>query len=155
MEAANLSLSATRLFYLLAIFKRYFIALTRAPHVSENENTTTAKKSTIDIPSSKNLIKTVSKQNTDPVIGLARVGSRAALNFSFAFLKRAWRSGEDTDLCGELLSESLEALQLLPPAALFDDSNVSPVWLEVVEKSSKFLRQVVTGYVILIEIFYI
>lgn len=36
-------------------------------------------------------------------LGLARVGSRAALNFAFAFLRRAWRSGEDADLCTELL----------------------------------------------------
>ena len=28
-------------------------------------------------------------------LGLARVGSRAALSFAFAFLRRAWRSGED------------------------------------------------------------
>jgi hypothetical protein len=26
-------------------------------------------------------------------VSLAKVGSRAALNFSFAFLRRAWRSG--------------------------------------------------------------
>ncbi len=42
---------------------------------------------------------------------LARVGARAALNFSFAFLRRAWRSGEDTDLCSELLTDALAALQ--------------------------------------------
>ena len=35
--------------------------------------------------------------------GLARLGSRAALSFAFAFLRRAWRSGEDSDLCTELL----------------------------------------------------
>ena len=40
-------------------------------------------------------------------LGLARVGSRAALNFAFAFLRRAWRSGEDSDLCTELLQASL------------------------------------------------
>lgn len=28
------------------------------------------------------------------VEGLARVGSRAALSFAFAFLRRAWRSGK-------------------------------------------------------------
>lgn len=39
-------------------------------------------------------------------LGLARVGSRAALNFAFAFLRRAWRSGEDADLCTELLQAS-------------------------------------------------
>lgn len=80
----------------------------------------------------------------DPTAGLARVGSRAALNFSFAFLKRAWRLGEDSDLCTELLLESLEALQMLPMGTLFDESCVSHVWLEVVERSAKFLRQVVT-----------
>lgn len=83
--------------------------------------------------------------NLDPAAGLARVGSRAALNFSFAFLKRAWRLGEDTDLCSDLLSESLEALQMLPVATLFYQNDVSPVWLEVVERSTKFLRQVIIG----------
>jgi E3 ubiquitin-protein ligase HERC2 len=53
--------------------------------------------------------------------------------------------GEDADLCSELLTESLEALQSLPEATLFDESSVSPVWLEVVERSDKFLRQVVLG----------
>lgn len=85
-------------------------------------------------------------------MGLARVGSRAALNFSFAYLRRAWRSGEDVEFCSELLTESLEALQSLPEATLFDESNVSQVWLEVVERSAKFLRQVVTGYVCFINL---
>lgn len=31
------------------------------------------------------------EQNT--VYGLARIGTRTALNFAFAFLRRAWRSG--------------------------------------------------------------
>lgn len=83
----------------------------------------------------------------DPTASLARVGSRAALNFSFAFLKRAWRLGEDVDLCNELLTESLEALQVLPVATLFDENQVSPIWLEVVDRSIRFLRQVVIGYV--------
>ena len=66
-------------------------------------------------------------------------------SFAFAFLRRAWRSGEDSDLCTELLQETLEALVLLPPASLFDQSNVSSVWMEVVERTSKFLRSVVMG----------
>lgn len=78
-------------------------------------------------------------------LGLARVGTRAALNFSFAFLRRAWRSGEDTDLCSELLVDALEALQGLPEASLFDTSLVSQLWVEVLERSIKFLRQVVLG----------
>lgn len=87
------------------------------------------------------------RPNEKATLGLARVGSRAALNFSFAYLRRAWRSGEDVEFCSELLTESLEALQSLPEATLFDESNVSQIWLEVVERSAKFLRQVVTGYV--------
>lgn len=82
--------------------------------------------------------------------GLARVGTRAALNFSFAFLRRAWRSGEDTELCSELLSEALEAMQSLPEASLFDSTQVSSLWLEVLERSIKFLRQVVNNDLVLI-----
>ena len=78
-------------------------------------------------------------------MGLARVGSRAVLSFAFAFLRRAWRSGEDADLCSELLQESLEALVSLPEATLFDESTVSSVWLEVVERATKFLRAVIEG----------
>lgn len=48
-------------------------------------------------------------------------------------------------MCSELLTEALDALQLLPEATLFDESSVSQVWLEVVDRSTKFLHQVVTG----------
>lgn len=79
-------------------------------------------------------------------LGLARVGTRAALNFSFAFLRRAWRSGEDMEMCSELLSEALESLQELPEATLFDAATeISPLWLEVMERSIKFLRLVALG----------
>ena len=53
------------------------------------------------------------KKILDPNQGLARLGSRAALSFAFAFLRRAWRSGEDTDLCNDLLQESLEVILCL------------------------------------------
>ena len=76
---------------------------------------------------------------------MAKVASRAALSFAFAFLRRAWRSGEDADLCGELLHESLEALRSLPEATLFDEAAVSNVWLEVVERATKFLMSIVAG----------
>lgn len=39
--------------------------------------------------------------------------------------------------------EALEALQGLPEASLFDSSQVSTLWIEVLERSIKFLRQVV------------
>ena len=71
---------------------------------------------------------------------MARLGSRAALSFAFAFLRRAWRSGEDTDLCNDLLQESLDALQMLEPASLFDRKNISDVWIEVVQRTETFLR---------------
>ena len=77
--------------------------------------------------------------------GLARVGTRAALSFAFAFLRRAWRSGEDADLCSELLKESLDALRALPEATLFEEMSVSAVWLEVVDRAAKFLTSVVQG----------
>ena len=77
--------------------------------------------------------------------GLARLGSRAALSFAFAFLRRAWRSGEDGDLCTDLLEESLDALLTLPEASMFHAGALSPVWAEVVERTTRFLRAVVIG----------
>lgn len=78
-------------------------------------------------------------------LGLAHVGSRAMLSFAFAFLRRAWRSGQDNDLCSELLGESLDALRSLPAASLFNEKNLSSVWLDVVERTSKFLMTIIDG----------
>lgn len=139
-EAANSTLSATRLRQRLVIARRYFTALSR--HKPQEVRETISSPRTI--VKQQKFVQPREKAS----LGLARVGSRAALNFSFAYLRRAWRSGEDIDICSELLTESLEALQSLPEATLFDENNVSQVWLEVVERSAKFLRQVVTGEVI-------
>lgn len=79
--------------------------------------------------------------------GLAKVGARTALSFAFAFLKRAWRSGEDSDLCTEVLQQSLEVLQELPIPSLFNGPSVSNVWLEVVDRSMEFLKTVCLGSV--------
>ena len=79
--------------------------------------------------------------------GLARIGSQAALSFAFAFLRRAWRSGEDADLCTDLLTDCLHALRLLPVATLFEDVSQSSIWLDVIEKASRFLHSVVDGLV--------
>ncbi|XP_072748341.1 E3 ubiquitin-protein ligase HERC2 [Anoplolepis gracilipes] len=138
-EVANSTLSATRLRQRLIVARRYFTALAR--HKPQEI------KDTLNIPKSIGKLQKTPRPNEKATLGLARVGSRAALNFSFAYLRRAWRSGEDVEFCSELLTESLEALQSLPEATLFDESNVSQVWLEVVERSAKFLRQVVTGEV--------
>ena len=139
--AAGTTLSAIRLRQRLTIMQRYLTALGRTATPSQE---TTSRKQTIVLPSRR-----PDNNPTAPgeraAMGLARVGSRAALSFAFAFLRRAWRSGEDQDLCSDLLRESLEALQALPEASLFDTDNVSKVWLEVVERATKFLRQVVAG----------
>ena len=78
-------------------------------------------------------------------LGLAKVGARAALSFAFAFLKRAWRSGEDSDLCTDVLQESLGILQEMPVALLFDTGAVSEVWIDVVDRAMKFLTDVCRG----------
>ncbi len=78
--------------------------------------------------------------------GLAKIGSRAALSFAFSFLRRAWRSGEDGDLCSDLLEETLDAVLTLPEASLFHaGETISGVWMEVVERATKFFRSVVIG----------
>jgi E3 ubiquitin-protein ligase HERC2 len=56
--------------------------------------------------------------------------------------------GEDTDLCSDLLEEALSALRQIPEASLFEEESVTPIWLEVVEKSEKFLQSISMGYVI-------
>lgn len=73
---------------------------------------------------------------------LARVGAHAALSFVFAFVRRAWRSGEDSNLCTEVLQEAVDIMQGLSVALLFDTASVSQVWLEVVDKTMKFLMDI-------------
>ncbi|XP_065447200.1 E3 ubiquitin-protein ligase HERC2 isoform X2 [Chrysemys picta bellii] len=139
-QTATTTLSALRLKQRLVVLERYFIALNRT--VLQENVKVKWKSSSIPLPAAdKKSPRPIGKG----VEGLARVGSRAALSFAFAFLRRAWRSGEDADLCSELLQESLDALRALPEASLFDEGTVSSVWLEVVERATKFLRSVVTG----------
>ncbi|GIY42325.1 e3 ubiquitin-protein ligase HERC2 [Caerostris extrusa] len=73
-----------------------------------------------------------------PLATLARVGCTIAMSFAFASLRRAWRSGEDSDLCRELLLETLKALRALPEASLFDTGSISSVWLDTVQRASVF-----------------
>ena len=144
-DAAGTTLYSYRFRQRSTVLKRYYIAQCR-----------NSQKSGASIPDSEdhaNLeIKKKEQSKIQGTQGLARLGSRAALSFAFAFLRRAWRSGEDGDLCTDLLEETLDALRLLPPASLFDESTVSSVWLEVVERTSKFLRSVVQGQMDSIEV---
>lgn len=91
-NASGTSLFSTRLQQRLFIFKRYFIALNRSPF----EQISARKFSTETGGDSKEITKvpkTITKTPANPMASLARVGSMAALNFSFAFLRKAWRLG--------------------------------------------------------------
>ena len=85
-----------------------------------------------------------SKTSTGSVAtaGLAQIGSRTALSFAFAFLKRAWRSGEDMDLCLDVLKEALMILQSLPVASMFGVAGISDIWLDTIDRTSNFLSSV-------------
>lgn len=144
IRSASNSLSSMHLKQRLIIYDRYFTAVAR----SKNETPDNQRKHmdiVTDVVNKFGCVETPVNDSDKATMGLARVGTRAALNFSFAFLRRAWRSGEDTELCSELLMEALEALQDLPEASLFDTTQVSQLWIEVLERSIKFLRQVVLG----------
>ena len=139
--AAGSSLSSGRLRQRLTVLQRYLTAVSRNTVKTEEAGVRRTETSSSGCKSSR----PAPAPGERAAMGLARVGSRAALSFAFAFLRRAWRSGEDQDLCSDLLTESLEALQALPEASLFHSECVSKVWLDVVERASKFLRQVVCG----------
>lgn len=146
LQAAGSCLSAIHLRQRLLIYHRYFIALSRTKPPTKSD-TNTPKNAEMKLQKFTS-VETTNRLEIDRTVlglGLARVGTRAALNFSFAFLRRAWRSGEDTELCSELLTEALESLHGLPEASLFNSGEISPLWIEVLERSIKFLRQVVLG----------
>ncbi|XP_012936715.1 E3 ubiquitin-protein ligase HERC2 [Aplysia californica] len=142
LEAYSSSLSMTRLQQRVAVLERYFTALSRQ---NQAERRAPSRKRQANQSNLNKQKSTAVKPVEKATMGLARVGSRAALSFAFAFLRRAWRSGEDSDLCGELLQESLDALRSLPEATLFEEGSVSSVWVEVVERATKFLHSVVAG----------
>ena len=92
-EAANTSLSTIRMYQRLTILKRYFIALNRTPYTSDYD--TSYNKLKRHVRKNANVIgKPRNDLNImDPKVGLACVGSRIGLSFSFAFLRKAWRLG--------------------------------------------------------------
>lgn len=135
LQAAANSQSSIYLKQELFIYQRYFIAMARTREKQKGLPSLINMKqnlaSFIDLETLGNSStgKVVEKDSDRATLGLARVGIKAALNFSFAFLRKAWRSGEDMDLCSELLSEALESLQDLPDALLFDTSHVSSLFI--------------------------
>lgn len=129
---------------ILKIYERYLVALAR----SKSRKTSIGNRESIHIDDKSASFeiedKEVNLSKTERVKHeLAKIGTRTALNFFFATLKRAWKTG-DTELCTELLGDSLEAIQLsLEPGGLFDTTGLSTLWMEAIEKSIKFLRQIV------------
>ncbi|XP_068628740.1 probable E3 ubiquitin-protein ligase HERC2 [Battus philenor] len=93
--------------------------------------------------------------DSESAIGLARVGARAALRLALSLVRRAWRCGEDADVCSALLRDALDAVRALPDAALYAGAGIGvtqaprsqKIWAEVVDSAAKFLHQVVTGEV--------
>ena len=81
----------------------------------------------------------------DAFATFAKIGVRTALNFVFSLLKRAWRKGEDMELCSEVLQEALALLEPLPPASLFHSQGLSSVWLDAVDKVTNFLAAISSG----------
>ncbi|CAH0405793.1 unnamed protein product [Chilo suppressalis] len=92
--------------------------------------------------------------DSENAFGLARVGARAALRLALSLVRRAWRCGEDADVCSALLRDALDAVRALPDAALFAGATAAQqaprsqkIWAEVVDSAAKFLHQVVAGEV--------
>ncbi|XP_026727805.1 probable E3 ubiquitin-protein ligase HERC2 [Trichoplusia ni] len=91
--------------------------------------------------------------DSESAIGLARVGARAALRLALSLVRRAWRCGEDADVCSALLRDALDAVRALPDAGLFAGAGTThaprsqKIWAEVVDSAAKFLHQVVIGEV--------
>lgn len=67
------------------------------------------------------------------------------LTLAFQILQRSWSRGEDIDLCSGILTESLDTLQQLPEALLFNEGESPPIWSEVLSMASSFLEKVVLG----------
>ncbi|KAI5642407.1 regulator of chromosome condensation (RCC1) repeat domain-containing protein [Phthorimaea operculella] len=95
-----------------------------------------------------------STDDAESALGLARVGARAALRLALSLVRRAWRCGEDADVCSALLRDALDAVRALPDAALFAGAGTAQqaprsqkIWAEVVDSAAKFLHQVVAGEV--------
>ena len=155
--AARGTLFSARLGRRLAVLKRHVIAVKRseapaAAAATAAADTAQDKTNEDEKPKASSSLKKQQPPRETPAQkatgGLAKLGSRAALSFAFAFLRRAWRSGADGDLCSDLLQDCLEALQTLPEASLFETEAVSTVWLEMVDRTGSFLRSVVTGKVL-------
>nr|XP_018671040.1 E3 ubiquitin-protein ligase HERC2-like [Ciona intestinalis] len=126
------------------ITKQVFIATYhyRAVAGSFGNSNKADKNVTNDVVSSDSSHAVERKPVRNPLDKLRNIGSRYILSFAFSYLRRAWRTGEDTDLCTELLQDSLDSFREFEPGSLFDQSQLTPTWLDILERSEKFLRSV-------------
>ncbi len=97
-DAAGSTLFAAKLMRRLTLLKRHVVAVKRSAAAAQLSRTTWAETpSTAQSPLMSGQLYLSKKGKGKPCFrpeeGLARLGSRAALSFVFAFLKRAWRSG--------------------------------------------------------------
>ncbi|XP_073953624.1 E3 ubiquitin-protein ligase HERC2-like [Choristoneura fumiferana] len=152
---------------LIVLCKRHLVAVIREYYFSGRTNGIKLDKKTAAVTGNgavSSLNKTFDvdthdeHEDHDPssesALGLARVGARAALRLALSLVRRAWRCGEDADVCSALLKDALEAVRALPDAALFagaaaDSAQQVPrsqkIWAEVVDSAGEFLHQVVTN----------
>ncbi|XP_038209493.1 probable E3 ubiquitin-protein ligase HERC2, partial [Zerene cesonia] len=135
------------------------VKLDKAPHAVSNRtlsNVVTTLKKPVEICSETQ--EDSEEQIDDSESALARVGARAALRLALSLVRRAWRCGEDSDVCSLLLRDALEAVRALPDAALYAGNGQTSItsqqtprsqkiWAEVVDSAAKFLHQVVAGEV--------
>ncbi len=157
--AADTTLFSARMRRRLMVLERQVVAAKRAEArdrraktnkaTDKEEKDRASPEAGVDIiprePSSSSSMQPPATPAERAARGLAKLGSNAALSFAFAFLRRAWRSGSDSDLCSELLEDTLEALRTLPEASFFDAGSISGVWKGVIGRTTRFLRAVVTG----------
>ncbi|CAG4926206.1 unnamed protein product [Colias eurytheme] len=135
------------------------VKLDKAPHGVSNRalnNVVATLKKPVEICSEAQ--DDSEEQTDDSESALARVGARAALRLALSLVRRAWRCGEDADVCSLLLRDALEAVRALPDAALYAGNGQTSItsqqtprsqkiWAEVVDSAAKFLHQVVAGEV--------
>ena len=111
-DAAGTTLYSYRFRQRATVLKRYYIAqcrnqnwnnLVQEQHENEEMQNDNLEENVKDLALKNKMTKKQDLRFQPHPQGLARLGSRAALSFAFAFLRRAWRNGEDSDLCTDLL----------------------------------------------------
>ncbi|XP_019851476.1 PREDICTED: E3 ubiquitin-protein ligase HERC2-like [Amphimedon queenslandica] len=146
-EVALTSLSINRLNKRVRVMERVFTALSNRNSVTVQDDKEVVPMAVSSVKQESKAPATSSKNNQGTgTEGLARLGAKTALSFAFAFLRRAWRSGEDKDLCSEVLQQALDILYEVPVPSLFNSSDISNVWLETVDQCMSFLKSVCCGF---------